>query len=89
MDARTIEQLLTSFINDELLVNRDSEPLKTDSPLMVSGALDSLAVMRLVMFIEAELGVKIPITDITQENFLSIERLTGYLSGIVSPRVAS
>jgi acyl carrier protein len=53
--------------------------IRPDSPLFDCGDVDSLAIMRLVMFIERDLGFTMPFTDLTPENFASIEVLTTYL----------
>ncbi len=39
--------------------------------------------MRLVMFIESDLDVTVPLADLTPENFASIKVLSDYLEGRV------
>ena len=62
--------------------------LTDDSELFSSGLIDSMSVITLVSFLEAELGVPIPPTDITLENLDSISRIVTYaarLTGKQSP----
>ena len=57
--------------------------IQPDSPLIGGGDIDSLAVMRLVMFIESDLDVTVPLADLTPENFATIKVLSDYLEGRV------
>ena len=54
------------------------ETLTDDSELFSSGLIDSMSVITLVSFLETELGVPIPPTDITLENLDSISRIATY-----------
>ncbi|MEM6693705.1 MAG: phosphopantetheine-binding protein [Pseudomonadota bacterium] len=70
---------LTAFLNDELLSRDASELLGPNDDLLTTGLLDSIAVMRLVAFIESDLGVNVPPEDVTFENFLTVTALASYL----------
>jgi len=60
----------------------DQAALTDDSELFSEGLLDSLSVMDLVDFVEAEAGVPIPPTDIVLENFDSVTRIIRYVEGL-------
>jgi acyl carrier protein len=79
MDRAELRDRLTTFVNDELLSDQSSKMIRPDSPLFDCGDVDSLAIMRLVMFIERDLGITMPLADLTLENFASIETLSAYL----------
>ena len=79
MNIARLRDRLTTFVNDELLSNQSGKMIRPDSPLFDCGEVDSLAIMRLVMFIERDLGITMPLKDLTPENFASIEALTNYL----------
>jgi len=72
------EELLASYIRDELLFGTVPELSPTDD-LLASGLLDSMAVVTLVGYLEQQLGRRIPDTDITVENFVSVENICTYL----------
>jgi acyl carrier protein len=46
-----------------------------DTGLFSGGLIDSLSVIELISFVEAEIGLSIPPADITLENFDSINRI--------------
>lgn len=69
---------LREFITGQILMDPDYA-LADDDDLLSSGLLDSLGVMRLVFHIEESFALKVPYTDITIENFNSINTLAAYL----------
>ncbi len=79
MDIAETRDRLTAFVNDELLSDRSDKSIRPDSPLFDGDDVDSLAIMRLAMFIERDLGITMPLADLTPENFASIEALSNYL----------
>ena len=70
--------LLTDFIQKELAIGR-AESIKPDDDLLGAGVIDSLGVLRLVVFAEEKLGVAIPDEDVVIENFKSVAVLADYL----------
>jgi acyl carrier protein len=50
---------IRSFVLHEFLEGEDEELLKDDTALLSTGVINSLAVIRLVAFLENEFGVKI------------------------------
>ena len=75
-----IESKLTAFVSGELLMRPENDPIGKDEDLLMSGLLDSIAVMRLVGHIEDDLQRSVPPEDVTLENFSSIETICGYLN---------
>ena len=69
--------LLVDYINDKILNHRSA--IDEDQELLVSGILDSLAVMNLVEYIESLTGQKVPPLDITIQNFSSVQAIDDYL----------
>ncbi|MEM9385725.1 MAG: acyl carrier protein [Pseudomonadota bacterium] len=74
-----MRQQVIDFINDDLLADQDDVTIGGDDELLVDGYLDSLGVMRLVSFIDSELGMSVPPQHITIENFRSVDVLVAYL----------
>lgn len=71
--------LLQRFIVEELLLG-DGE-VTEDEDILTTGLVDSIGIVRLLGFIEDELGVAIPPEDVTLENFLSVNAIESYLKG--------
>jgi len=45
------------------------------TPLIDSGILDSFSVVKLMMFIEKEFGIKIEVEDLAEENIASLKSI--------------
>jgi acyl carrier protein len=69
---------IRSFIVTSLLSGTD---IADDDDLLLSGLLDSMSVMRLVLHLETEFRIKIPPEDVVIEHFTSVETITAYLEG--------
>ena len=74
-----ITTTLTQFISSQLLADQQDANLGPEDNLLLSGLIDSLGVMRLVNFIEAEFELEVPPQDVTIENFQSVSILAAYL----------
>ena len=89
MVSQSLEGILTAFVNDELLADRSDVRVAPDTELMGGADVNSLGMMRLIMFIENELDTTIPLADVTPENFASISALCRYLRRDLDQRAAS
>jgi acyl carrier protein len=69
---------IREFIRREFLGGR---PLKDDEPLLDSGAIDSIGMVRLVTFLETEFRVTIKNRDIVPEAFKSVQALAKLVEG--------
>ena len=74
-------ELIIKFIDEEILYGQSDEPVEADTNLLLTGLVDSLGIMRLVLHIEEELGISVPPEDIVIENFLTVADMTRYLEG--------
>lgn len=70
---------LTDFIRQEILHGR-AVPLDDDEDLLSAGVIDSLGILRMVAFIEEQLGVSVPDEDVVFENFQSIGAMARYIA---------
>ncbi len=52
-----IKKTVKEFILREFLPGEDPDELKDDTPLITGGVLDSIATLRLVLFLEEHFGV--------------------------------
>ena len=83
----SMKQEIREFVCSELLLD-DSLVIGDEENLLVTGVLDSLALMRLVMHLEDTYDVEIPPHDITLENFASLAAMSEYLSGRLGTQAA-
>ena len=70
---------IAEFLREDILDPDIAASVEEDDNLLLSGTLDSLGVMRLVAFIEHDLGVSVPPEDVTLENFRNLDTMSGYL----------
>ncbi|MEM9265474.1 MAG: acyl carrier protein [Cyanobacteria bacterium P01_F01_bin.13] len=70
--------VIQAYISDVLLNGRMQ--VEPDDDLLVGEILDSLGMMRLVAFIEETFEIKVPLEDITIQNFRTIEAIDEYLT---------
>ena len=52
--------------------------LGLDAPLLTSGLLDSMGIVRLATWLERELGIEIPDADLAPEHFDSLAAILAY-----------
>ncbi len=74
--AESITTDLLKFINAEVSVS--PEEVVADSDLLLSGAVDSLGVVRITQWMEDELGLEIDPTEVTLENFQTVQRMAAF-----------
>jgi acyl carrier protein len=76
MDQRT---LVRDFVVQNFLFG-DAAGLASDTvSLLESGIMDSLGVMELINFLESDLKIKVPDTDLIPQNLDSIDNLVAYI----------
>ena len=54
--------------------------VKSDDPLWTSRVLDSISIVELIVEIETEYKIKIPFSDIIEDNFETVARMVNYIS---------
>jgi acyl carrier protein len=66
-------QTIRNYILSEFLRGEDPDELTDATPLISGGILDSIATMKLVMFIEEQYGIVLEPHEVDKENLDSIE----------------
>jgi acyl carrier protein len=74
-----MESVINEYISRELVSQPELLPLKNDTSLLESGILDSLSVLKLVLFLEGQFGVVVAAEDLIPENFETVEAICMYL----------
>jgi len=75
-----MNETLIKYISEQLLNNELEEVLEADDDLLGDGILDSLGMMKLILFIEKEYDTKVPPQDMVIENFMTVNHITKYLA---------
>lgn len=70
---------LRIYIARDLMNAPEPAALADDANLLGEGLIDSIGIMSLLAFIEAEFGVHVPPEDVTIEHFLSVNTIHAYL----------
>ena len=65
------------FIQAEILV--DDIAVEADTDLLLTGAVDSLGVIRITHWMEETTGVVVDPGDVTLENFQTVGKMSAYL----------
>jgi acyl carrier protein len=75
----SIEEEIARYISDEIVFESDQTKITIDEDLISSGILDSLALLRLVAFIEKRFSVTIKGDELIPDNFQTINRIKAFL----------
>jgi len=75
-----MEHIIIDYISAELVSDPEAPPLRTDTPLMDSNIIDSVAFLNLVCFLEEEFGIAIADTDLTRHNFETVAAICSYVA---------
>lgn len=74
----TIKTSLRQFVLTELIYCEDMEAFGDDEDLLEAG-MDSMGIMRLIMFAEREFKVLLPDTEVEPDSVRSINALVGWI----------
>ncbi len=72
-----LSEALISFIQDEVVV--DDVIVDSETDLLLSGAVDSLGVIRITHWMEEHANIVVDPGDVTLENFQTVTKMTAYL----------
>ena len=75
-----IKQALNHFILQEFLPGEDPSELTDTTPLITGGVLDSIATLKLVLFLEERYGVKFEAHEVDPEHMDTIADITTLVS---------
>jgi len=74
-----VEAVINDYISRELVQDATLLPLGNATPLLETGILDSLSLLRLVMFIQDQFGIAVDDLDLVPEHFASVDAICAYL----------
>jgi acyl carrier protein len=70
-----IQGIVKGYILEKFLPGAGPDELKSDTPLIGTGILDSLATVRLVMFLEERFGIEVHAHEANVENLANLEAI--------------
>jgi acyl carrier protein len=76
LDPEEVARVVTAFINTAIMSR--SRPIGPDDDLELSG-LDSMALLKVLLFIEAEYGFWMPDEDLVEENIKTARAMAAYI----------
>ena len=74
-----MEAVINDYISSELVQDASLLPLGNATSLLETGILESLGLLRLVVFVRDKYGVTVNDVDLTPENFDSVDAICAYL----------
>jgi len=74
-----VEKIINDYVSQELIPDPALLPLADETPLLDSGILDSLGLLRLVVFLEEQFGITMDDADLLPENFATVNSICAYL----------
>jgi acyl carrier protein len=83
-----LEAVLNDFISKELVQDASLLPLDNQASLLDSGVLDSLSLLRMVVFIQERFGIAVDDVDLVPENFDSVNSICAYLRTTAGGKVS-
>jgi acyl carrier protein len=77
-----LEAVINDFISRELVQDSSLLPLENSAELLETGILDSLSLLRLVIFVQDQFGVVVDDLDLVPEHFASVDEICSYLRSV-------
>ena len=76
----SIKQSVKEYILNTFLLGEDPKELTDDLPLISGGILDSIATLKLIMFIEETFGVTLEAHEADKEHLNTINQIADLIS---------
>jgi acyl carrier protein len=74
-----VETVINDYVSRELVQDQGLLPLAYDTSLLETGILDSLNLLRLVVFLEERFAIVVGDADLLPDNFASVNAICGYV----------
>jgi len=79
LEVIQLETVINDYISREFVQDATLLPLANATPLLETGVLDSLSLLRLVLFVQERFGIVVDDVDLVPENFASVDAICAYL----------
>ena len=74
-----VMDIVKAFILEEFLPGEDPSKLTPSTPLMSAGILDSIATLKLIMFLEQEFGIQVEAHEVDEKHLNTPEAICGLI----------
>lgn len=74
-----MEAVINDYISREIVLDPSLLPLGNETPLLETGILDSLSLLRLVVFIQERFDTVVDDLDLVSEHFATVDSICAYL----------
>jgi acyl carrier protein len=74
-----METVINDYISRELVRDPSLLPLAGDTSLLDNGVLDSLNLLRMVVFLEERFGIAVGDAELLPQNFSSVDAICAYV----------
>jgi acyl carrier protein len=74
-----IKEKIRNYIAENILFSSNGFPYTDNTSFLDNGIIDSMNVLELVVFIEESFGITVEDSDLTPDNFDSIDRMADYI----------
>ncbi len=74
-----METVINEYISREFVRDPALLPLADDTSLLEAGILDSLSLLRMVVFLEERFGIAVGDADLLPDNFASVDAICAYV----------
>jgi acyl carrier protein len=79
-DAKIIHDKVKEFILKQFLPGEDADALADDTAMMDTGILDSLAILKLITYLEEAFGIRVEAHEADAENMNTLADITRFVS---------
>ena len=76
---QSIEAMIAKYISEELVSDPGGLAIESDTPLLEPHIIDSLSLLKLVLFLEKEFGIAVGQDELVPVNFSTIRTLCAYI----------
>lgn len=83
-----MEEVVIAYISRELISRPELLPLKDNTSLIESDILDSLSLLKLLLFLEEEFHIQIDDFEVVPENFNTVSAICQYIRAHEKGKVA-
>jgi acyl carrier protein len=74
-----LKDLERVLLTEIIAVDLEIKSLSPDEDLLEKGIIDSIGIMKLILFIEETLGIKVDDEDIVPENFQTLNNMVKFI----------
>lgn len=77
----SIQSIVKTYILEQFLPEADPDDLTPDTRLISGGILDSLATVKLVVFLEQQFGVEVQAHEVNADNLETLDLIARLVQG--------